>query len=118
MRTIIAGSRNWTDFPRLCRVCDALHAQAPFTQVISGTAAGADQLGEQWAKSRNIPIVQMPANWDTYGKSAGYHRNEAMAKVADRLVAFWDGQSRGTGHMITLARKYNLVVHVEVPDNK
>jgi hypothetical protein len=53
-----------------------------------------------------------PAQWDTYGRSAGYRRNEAMADAADSLIAFWDGRSKGTKHMIELARHLNLEVTV------
>lgn len=35
-----------------------------------------------------------------------------MAQNADALVAFWDGKSRGTKHMIDLADKYGLKVRV------
>jgi glycerophosphoryl diester phosphodiesterase len=53
-----------------------------------------------------------PAEWDKYGKSAGYRRNEQMAQYAEVLVAFWDYNSPGTRHMINLAKQYNLEVHV------
>ena len=56
--------------------------------------------------------MRYPADWDTYGKSAGYRRNQLMADNADALVAFWDGQSRGTGHMINLAKERNLKVRI------
>jgi hypothetical protein len=48
----------------------------------------------------------MAADWDTYGKSAGYRRNADMAKYSDAVVCFWDGVSKGTKHMIDLARQY------------
>lgn len=60
----------------------------------------------------------MAANWDLYGKSAGYRRNEDMAKYAKEdtnigvLIAFWDRVSKGTKHMIDLANKYRLRVFV------
>lgn len=41
-----------------------------------------------------------PANWDKFGKRAGFIRNSIMAKVGDFLIAFWDGESSGTKHMI------------------
>ena len=50
--------------------------------------------------------------WDIYGKSAGYKRNEEMAKVADSCVVFWDGKSSGTKHMIDLVKKFNLKLRV------
>ena len=80
--------------------------------VISGTANGADKLGEEWASIGNIPIERYPADWATYGKRAGYVRNAEMAEVADCLVACWDGESKGTGHMIEIAKKKGMPVHI------
>ena len=61
-------------------------------------------------------VKRFVPDWNTYGKSAGYRRNAEMAKYASEaygvLFAFWDGQSRGTKHMIDLANKYGLEVHV------
>ena len=42
---------------------------------------------------------------DVHGKKAGYLRNVDMAEYADALVAFWDGKSKGTGHMIDIVLK-------------
>ena len=55
---------------------------------------------------------RFPADWDKYGKAAGYKRNGEMARNADALIAFWDGKSRGTKHMIDLAKKYDLQARV------
>ena len=110
MRTIVAGSR---DGVTLKMVQEAISkAPFPITTVISGTARGADKYGEEAAKLRNIPVERYPANWDKYGKSAGYKRNEQMAQNAEALVAIWDGQSKGTKHMIDLAKRYSLQVYV------
>lgn len=65
-----------------------------------------------WARRNNVPVEKYPANWDKYGKSAGYIRNEEMAKVADSLLAIWDGKSRGTKHMIDIATKKGLTVFI------
>ena len=79
-------------------------------------ARGADQLGERLAEEYNLNLLRMPANWDLYGKRAGYLRNSDMAMYAAKengvLVTFWDGKSRGTKHMIDLAHKHELAVHV------
>lgn len=80
--------------------------------IISGTAKGADTLGERYAEEKSYEVWRYPADWNTYGKKAGYIRNEKMAQVADALVAFWDGKSRGTKHMIDLAYKYGLEVRI------
>jgi len=107
MRTIIAGSRNCMDYGQL------LHAISEITWIptviVSGTAKGVDRMGEQWAEENGIPVERYPANWSKYGKSAGYKRNTEMAQRSDALLALWDFESRGTKHMIDLAKKYKLI---------
>lgn len=115
-KVIIAGSRNFNDYDLLKSVCDellSLKIHSHEIVIISGTAYGADKLGEQYADEYGFKVEKYPADWGTYGKSAGYRRNEEMAKIADALIAFWDGESKGTMHMINLAERYNLQVHVE-----
>jgi hypothetical protein len=119
MKVIIAGSRDITDYNVVKEAMDSfmekLDYQGPMlaiTEVVSGTARGADSLGEEWANNRGVPIKRMPANWAHHGKSAGYIRNSEMAMYADALVALWDNKSRGTGHMIDLAYKYDIPVFI------
>jgi hypothetical protein len=80
--------------------------------IISGAARGADRLGEKYAKERGYKVIRVPADWNRYGKSAGYIRNKEMAESSDALVAFWDGKSKGTKNMIDLAKEYGLKVRV------
>jgi len=114
MKVIIAGSREGFTFEY---VNDCLCEYFAFDwrrdwEVVSGGAKGVDSFGERWARGWNIPVKQFLADWDAYGKSAGYRRNEVMAEYADCLIAFWDGQSKGTKHMIDLALKHGLIVFV------
>ena len=112
MKTIIAGSRNITDFSTVCEAIDESGFQV--TEVVSGKARGVDTLGEKWAKVVGVPVKEFPADWDTHGRAAGYIRNKEMAKYGDRLVAIWDGKSSGTKHMINLAKKYDLEVYIHM----
>lgn len=111
MRTIIAGSRTVTDGEALERAV-ASCGWVP-TTVLSGTAAGADRLGEAWARAHNVPLERYPADWDRFGRRAGMVRNQEMVRAAEALIALWDGQSRGTAHVIAYAREHNLRVWVE-----
>ena len=84
-------------------------------EIISGTAQGADTLGERYAIENGMQVKRMPANWEKYGRRAGYARNEEMAKYAapnGGCVVFWLGKSAGSGHMIDLAKKYKLKLRV------
>lgn len=111
-RVIIAGSRSFSDYGILRSRCNFLFSQKKPTCILCGEARGADLLGRRYAEEHGIPVVSYPANWKVYGNRAGYIRNEKMAANADALVAFWDGRSSGTAHMIQLAREYGLSVRV------
>jgi hypothetical protein len=111
MKIIIAGSRNFNDYNLLKSSCDNLLTQFTNIEIVSGTARGADKLGERYAREKGYDIKKFPANWNL-GKSAGYIRNDEMAKYADMLIAFWDGTSKGTKHMIDLANKRGIKVIV------
>ena len=102
---IIAGSRDFTNYEMLKSFLDKMREEVQFNFIVSGGARGADRLGERYAKENGIELIVMNAEWDKYGKSAGYRRNEDMARIATHLVAFWDGQSRGTMHMIDIAKR-------------
>lgn len=114
MKTIIAGSRNYNNINSL--ICAVENCNWTITTVISGKAKGVDRLGELWASYHNIPIIEFPADWKRFGKSAGYKRNSQMAENADALIALWNGKSRGTKSMIELAIKKNLLIFVEMVD--
>lgn len=110
MKTIIAGGRDFSNYQFLSESCKLFIPK--ITKVISGTAKGADQLGEKFAKENSIEILYFKPDWNKFGKSAGFIRNEEMAKNADMLIAFWDGKSKGTQHMIKCATKLGLEVHI------
>lgn len=115
MKLIIAGSRNLS--PTVVQLDAALKTfdLKPET-IISGTARGVDRAGEKWAKERGVKILYYPANWDEYGKRAGFLRNEEMAKAADALLLWWDGQSSGSASMKgIMERAGKLVCEVVVP---
>ena len=111
-KVVIAGGRDYNNLPRMVTAMDKMLQHKPSVTIISGGARGADSLGEQYARLRNYPLIVMKADWDKYGKRAGYLRNEDMAKVADAVVCFWDSKSRGTGHMINLTKSIGTPVHV------
>lgn len=126
-KVIIAGSRDFKDYELLKKKCDSiLSSIKDEIWIISGTAEGADQLGELYAQERGHYLLEIPANWDDiegkpkgqigttyngkkYWKLAGHVRNEEMAKQANALIAFNMGTS-GTENMLRLAKNYNLKI--------
>ena len=112
IKIIIAGGRNFDDYPKLCQVCDKILKKYSNIEIVSGAYNGADLLGERYANERDYPIKQFPADWRRYRKSAGLKRNIEMAAYADALIAFWDGKSKGTKNMIDRAIQAGLKVKV------
>lgn len=111
MKTIVAGSRSLLDYSI---VRDYLNSfkDHDITEIVCGGASGPDTHGKRWGLDNNVEVHTYNANWKKYGKSAGYVRNKVMALNADALIAFWDGESRGTKNMIELAEKYGLKVTI------
>lgn len=115
MRTfaiLVAGSRGFTSYRYLCENLDDIvlekQAEHGAVAIISGTARGTDQLGERYAKEMGLEVWRFPANWEKYGKAAGFKRNIEMVDIADMLVAFWDYLSKGTLHTIQEARRRSI----------
>ena len=116
VRVIVAGSRDFSDYDLLSDILNSIvdaYIGSDLT-IISGTARGADSLGEHFASEKGLKLMRFPAQWEKYGKRAGYLRNEEMLRYASAdqaealLVAFWDGESKGTKHMISLASKAKI----------
>jgi len=120
LKVIIAGSRSIKDKVWVLNNIDDLmlhipyenYAAIPTSEVVCGMAEGPDSFGKEWAERNNIKVSCWPADWNKYGKSAGAIRNKEMGDYADALVAFWDGKSRGTKHMIDYILEIGKEVHV------
>ena len=120
-RVIIAGSREMADYEAAKKAISEAFSEigggAP-VRVVSGHCRGADILGERYAREHGLELAVFPAEWNRYGRRAGFIRNTRMAEFATEegsegtLIAFWDGQSRGTKMMIGIAEKKGLSIHV------
>ncbi|GGK48250.1 MULTISPECIES: DUF2493 domain-containing protein [Flavobacteriaceae] len=113
MKIIIAGSRTFTDYKKLHEICDNILQDQTDVEIVTGAYyKGADLLGEQYATEKGFRLTKFPADWKSFGRAAGPKRNEQMANYADALIAFWDGKSKGTKHMIEVSKKENLIVKI------
>lgn len=108
VKLAIVGSRGFQDYDALSEFIDKTIKENSYEiiGVISGGAKGADSLGELWAKTKGYPITIYQAEWDKYGKSAGFRRNYDIIKNCDIVFAFWDGESKGTKHDLELAKQF------------
>ena len=115
MKLIVAGGRDFTNTNHMIDELQKLVNSGSIPdcpELVCGMARGADMLAYSlWANNR-MPIHNFQANWDKYGKSAGYRRNQEMGEFADAAVCFWDGKSKGTKHMIDIMNRLNKPVYV------
>ena len=114
-KLIIAGGR---DFNNHALLTEVMHngllgpLRAYRVSIVSGMARGADASGEQFARALGLHVYEFPADWNTHGKRAGHIRNAEMAQFAGGLLAFWDGESRGTDNMIQQMKRLGKPVKV------
>lgn len=100
-KVIVAGSRDGFEEGQVwVALSHELVSDIPELEIVSGGARGVDTFGETWAYEANVDVKKFVADWNTHGKKAGFLRNVEMSRYADKLIAFWDGESKGTGHMI------------------
>lgn len=100
----IIGSRGFIDYDRLSGIFQR-YFLCKHSIIVSGGANGADALGKQLAYAYNLDYVEFPADWDRFGKSAGFRRNKDIITCADDVLCFWDGISKGTANSLGLAKK-------------
>ena len=129
-KLIVAGGRTFSN-PHLLQevVTDFANSKGENTAVsiVTGMAKGADMFAYEFAKQNNIVTHEFPADWNNidvpnalvryrngkpYNTLAGINRNHVMGDFADGLIAFWDGQSRGTKDMINYMKSLNKEVHI------
>lgn len=120
VRIIVAGSRGWDDYRLLNDVISTVVSMLDQPVLfISGKAkSGADDLIIRWCEENEILCMECPADWDKHGKSAGYVRNAEMAEIGNRLIVFWDGVSKGTKHMIDIAKAKNIPTQIILIDSE
>jgi predicted Rossmann fold nucleotide-binding protein DprA/Smf involved in DNA uptake len=99
MKVTVIGSRTFKDYDLLV----AHLRQCAITLVITGGAKGADALALDYATDAGIPSRVFIPDWKKYQRGAGHVRNRQMVDACDAVLAFWDGQSKGTHHTMRYA---------------
>lgn len=109
MRILVCGGRDFKDRDLMVKALKDYEHQSNIT-IIHGAASGADSMSHSWATAFKHNIESYPADWDKYGKRAGYIRNVQMLNEGkpDLVIAFPGG--KGTQMMINLAEAANVPV--------
>ena len=111
-RIAIVGSVN---FPSRHLVAEHVAGLPEGTVIVSGGALGVDTYAAEAAKAHGLGTIIHEADWGTYGRRAGPLRNEQIVADADRVVAFWNGKSRGTLNTIAIAVEAGRPVQIIGP---
>lgn len=114
---LIVGSRSYTDYASFKAKCDALLADKADIEIVSGGASGTDAMAERYARELGYSLQIFPAEWSRYGKRAGYVRNREMHSYISTfpergVIAFWDGQSKGTAQSLPLSKEFDNPIRV------
>jgi hypothetical protein len=107
MKIAIVGSRNFRNYALLVEILSPYYVALPLDNliIVSGGARGADTLGKNYAENHGLDCNIFKPDWERYGKSAGFRRNQTIVDASDIVIAFWDSESRGTADTIEKAKK-------------
>lgn len=83
-------------------------------EIISGGAKGIDSDAAKFALSHGIKLTEIRPNYDKYGIGAPHIRNREIVSLADKVIALWDGKSKGTESTIKYARKMGKPIEVHI----
>ena len=72
-------------------------------EIVSGGAVGIDRCAAEYAAVKNIKLTEFLPIYEKYGRGAPIERNRQIVDYADEILAFWDGNSRGTLSVIKYA---------------
>ena len=108
MKVGVIGSRGLT--------VDNLEQYLPedTTEIVSGGAKGIDTCAREYALSHDIKLTEFLPEYSRYGRGAPFKRNLQIIIYSDLVIAFWDGQSKGTKNVIENCKKLNVKVDVHI----
>lgn len=112
MNLLIAGSRKYRDRNLVVAWLKQNFFKDEDVLINGNCREGVDAWALSEAQGYGWQIRLFDPDWCNYGKRAGPMRNEEMVKVADKVICFWDGQSKGTYSTIQFALKYKKDLEV------
>ncbi len=83
-------------------------------EIVSGGAKGIDSCAREYAQRNHLKLTEFLPEYNKYGRGAPLKRNLQIIDYADEVIAFWDGTSRGTKHVIKNCKRKNIKVTVYI----
>lgn len=113
MKVLVYKSREFNNYEILENILDRYEGRYAITEIIEAEARG-DTLPRLYGEHRGIPVRSFSADWNLYGKRAGYIRNAALLaeEKPEWVIALRRPESRATENMIKQARKAGVPVNV------
>ena len=72
---------------------------------------------EEYAKNNGIKMTVILPEYNLYGRAAPIVRNKKIVDLADKIIVFWDGQSKGSLSVIKYAEKIGKECKVVICKN-
>ncbi|NIA08992.1 MAG: DUF2493 domain-containing protein [Nitrospiraceae bacterium] len=113
-KVVVGGSRSIESYELVRGVLRQLLVNGDI--VLSGNAPGVDRLGECYAKETGLEVKIIPSEWEKHGLKASMMRNEVLLRSADFVICFWDGESKGTKHMLDISKRAKKLLAEVRPD--
>ena len=98
MKIAIIGSRNIV-------VDNVSEYVSDGDEIVSGCATGIDSCAAEYAKNNGLKLTEFLPQYERYGRAAPIVRNREIVDYADKIIAFWNGSSKGTLSVIKYAEK-------------
>lgn len=98
MKIAVVGSRNIT-------VKNMEKYLSDGDEIVSGGARGVDACAAEYAERKGLKLTVFLPRYERYGRAAPILRNKEIVDYADKIIAFWDGHSKGTLSVIQYAEK-------------
>ena len=109
MKVAIVGSRKITSV----NIAKYISSE---DEIVSGGAVGVDFCAAEYARKNGMILTEFLPQYARYGRAAPIIRNKEIVDYADKIVAFWDGKSKGTLSVIKYAEKMGKTCEVVICD--
>lgn len=114
MHIAVVGGRNYNDYLFLSETLDMElkiikeYLDHSEITIVSADCEGVDSMAQSYAKLNGYKYLWIPIRWNKFGGDAWEVANGEIATVANYIIAFWNYESLGTKHMLSLAIEQSI----------